>query len=59
MDVSKLDQWEMIMEHADQLGMFLHFKTQEAENQGLLDEGEVVFDCDLRGLDHGRGYARG
>lgn len=25
----------------------------------VLDEGEVVFDCDLRGLDHGRGHARG
>ena len=23
----------------------------------VLDEGEVVFDCDLRGLDHGRGHA--
>ncbi len=39
MDVSKLDQWEIIFEHADELGLFLHFKTSEAENQGLLDGG--------------------
>lgn len=38
-DTSKLDQWELLFEHADQLGMFLHFKTLEHENQGLLDNG--------------------
>ena len=41
MDVSKLDQWEILFEHADKLGLFLHFKTSEAENQGLLDNGDV------------------
>ena len=41
MDVSKLDQWEAVFEHADKLGHFLHFKTSEAENQGLLDNGDV------------------
>ena len=41
MDVSKLDQWEIVFEHADQLGMFLHFKTSESENQGLLDNGDL------------------
>ncbi len=41
MDVSKLDQWEIVFEHGDRLGMFLHFKTQEAENQNLLDGGDV------------------
>ncbi|MEM8525072.1 MAG: DUF5060 domain-containing protein [Bacteroidota bacterium] len=40
-DVSKLDQWEVLFEHADKLGIFLHFKTSEAENQGLLDNGDV------------------
>lgn len=40
-DVSKMDQWEVIFEHADKLGLFLHFKTSEAENQGLLDNGDV------------------
>lgn len=39
MDVSKLDQWEVVFEHAQNKGLFLHFKTQEVENQGLLDGG--------------------
>ncbi|MEM0992412.1 MAG: DUF5060 domain-containing protein, partial [Bacteroidota bacterium] len=41
MDVSKLDQWEILFEHADKLGIFLHFKTSEVENQGLLDNGDL------------------
>lgn len=41
MDVSKLAQWEVVFEYAQQKGIFLHFKTQEAENQGLLDNGGV------------------
>ncbi len=41
MDVSKLDQWEIVFEHAQQNGIFLHFKTQEAENQKLLDGGDL------------------
>jgi hypothetical protein len=40
-DGSKLDQWEMVVEHAQKLGLFLHFKTQEVENQGLLDGGAL------------------
>lgn len=38
-DTSKLDQWEVLFEHADKLGMFMHFKALEYENQGLLDNG--------------------
>ncbi len=41
MDVSRLDQWEMVFEHGEKRGMFLHFKTQEAENQLLLDNGDT------------------
>ena len=41
MDVSRLDQWEIVFEHGQKLGLFLHFKTQEAENQKLLDGGDV------------------
>ncbi|MFD1140536.1 DUF5060 domain-containing protein [Larkinella insperata] len=41
MDCSKLDQWEMVFEHSEKLGMYLHFKTQEKENCTLLDGGEV------------------
>ncbi len=41
MDCSKLDQWEVLFEHGDSLGMFLHFKLLEFENQGLLDNSGV------------------
>ena len=40
-DVSKLDQWDIVFTHAQKNGIFLHFKTQESENQGLLDNGGV------------------
>lgn len=43
-DCSKLDQWEVLFDHADVLGMYLHFKTQEEENDNgphSLDGGEV------------------
>ena len=40
-DVSKLDQWEIVFSHGDEKGMFLHFKTQETENDQLLDGGEL------------------
>ncbi len=38
-DVSKLAQWEIVYSHADELGLFIHFKTQETENDQLLDGG--------------------
>ncbi len=41
MDVSRLDQWEIVFEHGDQLGMYLHFKTSETENEMLLDNGDT------------------
>lgn len=41
MDVSRLGQWEIIFEHATQQGVFLHFKTQETENELLLDDGNL------------------
>ena len=40
-DVSKLSQWEIVFEHGDQMGMFQHFKTQETENELLLDGGDL------------------
>ncbi len=44
-DCSKLDQWEIVFEHADQKGMYLHFKTQETENDDnnvwALDNGNL------------------
>lgn len=40
-DCSKLDQWEIVFNHAETMGMYLHFKTQETENETLLDGGEL------------------
>jgi hypothetical protein len=40
-DVSRMDQWEIVFEHATQKGFFLHFKTQETENETLLDNGDT------------------
>ncbi|UCD25885.1 MAG: DUF5060 domain-containing protein [Gemmatimonadota bacterium] len=40
-DVSKLAQWDIVFTHADSLGLFLHFKTQETENDLLLDNGDL------------------
>ena len=40
-DVSKLEQWEIVFEHADNLGIQLHVLTAERENDRLLDEGEL------------------
>lgn len=40
-DVSKLAQWDRVFSHADSLGLHLHFKTQETENDLLLDGGEL------------------
>ncbi|MBC8094446.1 MAG: DUF5060 domain-containing protein [Akkermansiaceae bacterium] len=31
-DCSKLDQWAIVFDHAQKLGLYLHFKTQETEN---------------------------
>jgi hypothetical protein len=38
-DCSKLDQWEVVFEHMDRLGMMIHFVLQETENECLLDNG--------------------
>ncbi len=40
-DVSKLAQWEIVFDHADSLGMLLHFVLQETENERLLDSGNT------------------
>ena len=43
-DCSKLDQWEILFEHADRIGLHLHFKLQETENDNGswgLDGGDV------------------
>jgi hypothetical protein len=41
-DCSKTAQWDIVFDHAEQMGLFLHFKMQETENDQLLEsEGEV------------------
>ena len=40
-DISRMDQWEKIFEYADKMGMYLHFKTQETENDQRMDGGNV------------------
>lgn len=40
-DVSKLAQWEILFDHADAKGMFLHFKMQDTKNERLLDAGQL------------------
>ncbi|MFK7737259.1 MAG: kelch repeat-containing protein [Pirellulaceae bacterium] len=40
-DCSKLDQWEIVIEHMLQSGLAVHFVTQETENELLLDDGNV------------------
>ena len=40
-DCSKLDQWEIVFDHMDDLGLMLHIVTQETENELLLDIGEL------------------
>jgi len=40
-DCSKLDQWEIVFEHMDRLGIQLHVVTQEQENDQLLDGGDL------------------
>ncbi|NQU87889.1 MAG: DUF5060 domain-containing protein [Mariniphaga sp.] len=40
-DCSKLDQWEIVFNHMDKLGMMIHFVLQETENETLLDNGNT------------------
>ena len=38
-DCSKLDQWEVVFDHMESLGVMAHFVLQETENECLLDGG--------------------
>lgn len=38
-DCSKLDQWGMVFDHGTNLGMYLHFKMQETENDDHQTKG--------------------
>ena len=41
LDCSRFDQWEIVFAHGTSIGMYLHFKTMETENELLLDKGEL------------------
>jgi hypothetical protein len=41
LDCSRLDQWEIVFAHGERMGMYLHFKTLETENELLLDRGDL------------------
>lgn len=38
-DCSKLDQWEIVFSHMEQLGIMMHVVLQETENENVLDGG--------------------
>jgi hypothetical protein len=38
-DCSKLEQWEVVFDHMESLGIMAHFVLQETENECLLDGG--------------------
>jgi hypothetical protein len=38
-DCSKLEQWEVVFDHMESLGVMAHFVLQETENEVLLDGG--------------------
>jgi len=40
-DCSKLDQWEIVMDHIEAKGMHLHFKLSETENDQDHDNGNL------------------
>jgi len=40
-NVSKMDQWERVFEYGDRMGMYLHFKMLETENDSKMDGGEL------------------
>ena len=42
-DCSKLDQWNIVFDHMDELGLSMHLVTQETENELMLDSGNTTF----------------
>jgi len=40
-DCSKLDQWNLVFNHMDRLGLMIHLLHQEQENDQLLDGGDL------------------
>ncbi len=46
-DVSKLAQWDIILSHAEDLGIIVQLVTQEKENELILDDGDTGFERKL------------
>lgn len=46
-DCSKLDQWEIVFDHMDRLGIMLHVVLQETENELMLDGGDTKLERKL------------
>jgi len=42
-DCSKLDQWQIVFDHAQSKGVYLHFKTQENEMDDNIKRGKPVY----------------
>ncbi len=56
-DCSKLDQWQIVLDHAQAKGLYLHFKTQETENDDhrlFEHDGRVVEQIVPESLDGGQ-----
>lgn len=52
-DASKLDQWQIVFDHAQANGIFLHFKTQETEMDDNRDWNHNIVDVPTS-LDNGK-----
>jgi hypothetical protein len=52
-DCSKLDQWQILFDHAQKLGLYLHFKLQETENDDNINGDLTNVPTSLDGGDLG------
>jgi hypothetical protein len=52
-DCSKLDQWQIVFDHAQKLGLYLHFKLQETENDDNTGAKDTIVTTSLDGGDLG------
>jgi len=52
-DCSKLDQWQIVFDHAQTLGLYLHFKMQEQENDDKRRGDKREFGHVPASLNHG------
>ena len=46
-DCSKLDQWDIVFSHMEDLGIMMHVVIQETENETLLDKGNTELERKL------------